>query len=558
MMSYQNKNKSEKPWFAYRGAKVCDVNNVWRNTTFVKKLSEEEYKTGDGFLMALAVGWKSDAELRKLAERNGKPLGLTKDGHISFADLFERLLEYRHMRMETATGTPCGITEAGYANAIKTLPRNVQGALLMGTHLVAKMSLCIRREVVEVKILYHDIPCLGANGDVVTCPSRSTEITIPRVRRKDGKPLDKVEDVVLKFLTFAMSMGKFSFPNICHVEICVVIRGVTGKIFDVPVAMFKEEYAKKGTYAVPRLDFASYGTEVRLGLLRYTLRYAGDRCTPDFLGALSSCKYQPSFFGKTDNHYFGDYLVQSSMSTPFEYGTCVEETAINCINYCQEKHWGPLYDTPSVIGIVNKNETESSRATSSVPNTVLSDNTEYKPEPAKEIKSFLTSEQVETINNIDWSEAESEDSKESAYANAVEVAEFSETLSEIKHAYGELFAVYERYRSEYIDCSGVRINWDDTESLLIAIREFTEEQNFNAVALKQSNNKEIRHLGSSMEDTLDDFEKYAIGWCELDWAKSGATQKHFGYQGRLRGFMSTLERMVKSGDGVLSKISVGN
>ena len=424
-MSIKTFSDLKAPWFHMRGSCVYDVKNEWQNSQFVTVLDSGDYAAGDSRVLECAKHFKTDAAWKDHFNKIGN-FGTTARGELSFGDAFAKQLKCHGMLLDSKTVAPGGITFNGYNTAVSSIESRGKGGIILGTYIVGRLALSLSKDWASVRVGYYDIPCLGSDGNVVSCRIRETDFSIRRPHKPGGAGVVETDEkIIVKFLKFALSLSDLSFPNVCEIYVYCG-QPVNGRI---SMDQISEELAKatekKTPYANPNIfyDFRSGAQTMKT---QFLLRPLSDELTE----VLRNCKYQPCFFGKTNNRYWGDYLVSRAMQTPFEYGKTVEETAINCIKYCIDHKWA---NYPA--SMVAEDVGSATNATELSVSSLL--DMEDTPEPAPAIPEPAEPEPVPVnkinlaaLADVDWSLMDEEESETTAFVGDVSLDEFGEWTEE--------------------------------------------------------------------------------------------------------------------------------
>ena len=421
-MSIKTFSDLKAPWFHMRGSCVYDVKNEWQNSQFVTVLDSGDYAAGDSRVLECAKHFKTDAAWKDHFNKSGN-FGTTARGELSFGDAFAKLLKCHGMLLDSKTIAPGGITFNGYNTAVSSIESRGKGGIILGTYIVGRLALSLSKDWASVRVGYYDIPCLGSDGNVVSCRIRETDFSIRRPHKPGGGGVVETDEkIIVKFLKFVLSLSDLSFPNVCEIYVYCG-QPVNGRI---SMDQISEELAKatekKTPYANPNIfyDFRSGAQTMKT---QFLLRPLSDELTE----ILRNCKYQPCFFGKTNNRYWGDYLVSRAMQTPFDYGKTVEETAINCIKYCIDHKWANYPASmvaEDVGGTTNATELSASSLLDmeDAPEPALA-TPEPEPMPVNQIN-------LAALADVDWSLLDEEESETTAFVGDVSLDEFGEWTEE--------------------------------------------------------------------------------------------------------------------------------
>ena len=422
-MSIKTFSDLKAPWFHMRGSCVYDVKNEWQNSQFVTVLDSGDYAAGDSRVLECAKHFKTDAAWKDHFNKSGN-FGTTARGELSFGDAFAKLLKCHGMLLDSKTVAPGGITFNGYNTAVSSIESRGKGGIILGTYIVGRLALSLSKDWASVRVGYYDIPCLGSDGNVVSCRIRETDFSIRRPHKPGGGGVVETDEkIIVKFLKFALSLSDLSFPNVCEIYVYCG-QPVNGRI---SMDQISEELAKatekKTPYANPNI-FYEFRSGAQTMKTQFLLRPLSDELTD----VLRNCKYQPCFFGKTNNRYWGDYLVSRAMQTPFDYGKTVEETAINCIKYCIDHKWA---NYPA--SMVAEDVGGTTNATEPSASSLL--DMEDAPEPAPVISEPAEPVPVNQINlaalaDVDWSLLGEEETESTAFVGDVSLDEFGEWTEE--------------------------------------------------------------------------------------------------------------------------------
>lgn len=419
-MSIKTFNDLKAPWFHMRGSCVYDVKNEWQNSQFVTVLDPGDYAAGDGRVLECAKHFKTDAAWKDHFNKSGN-FGTTARGELSFGDAFAKLLKCHGMLLDSKTVAPGGITFNGYNTAVSTIESRGKGGIILGTYIVGRLALSLSKDWAGVRVGYYDIPCLGSDGNVVSCRIRETDFSVRRPHKPSGGVVETDEQIIVKFLKFALSLSDLSFPNVCEIYVYCG-QPINGRIsMDQISEGLAKATEKKTPYANPNI-FYDFRCGAQTMKTQFLLRPLSDELTE----VLRNCKYQPCFFGKTNNRYWGDYLVSRAMQTPFDYGKTVEETAINCIKYCIDHKWAnyPASMVAKDVGsTTNATELSASSLLDMEDAPVAPPPEPAKPEPAYEID-------LAALSDVDWSLMDEEDSESTAFVGDVSLDEFGEWTEE--------------------------------------------------------------------------------------------------------------------------------
>ena len=421
-MSIKTFSDLKAPWFHMRGSCVYDVKNEWQNSQFVTVLDSGDYAAGDSRVLECAKHFKTDAAWKDHFNKSDN-FGTTARGELSFGDAFAKLLKCHGMLLDSKTVAPGGITFNGYNTAVSSIESRGKGGIILGTYIVGRLALFLSKDWASVRVGYYDIPCLGSNGDVVSCRIRETDFSIRRPHKPGGGGVVETDEkIIVKFLKFALSLSDLSFPNVCEIYVYCG-QPVNGRI---SMDQISEELAKatekKTPYANPNIfyDFRSGAQTMKT---QFLLRPLSDELTE----ILRNCKYQPCFFGKTNNRYWGDYLVSRAMQTPFDYGKTVEETAINCIKYCIDHKWA---NYPA--SMVAEDVGGTTNATELSASSLLDMEDTPAPEPAlpepaapEPVPVSVNAINLAALADVDWSLLDEEETK-----GDVSLEEFGEWTEE--------------------------------------------------------------------------------------------------------------------------------